>query len=156
MFRCLIKRKIPLINLKDNNLGTFTVSANDCTVINDLDKYDLSDPKFIPKFYNLTKDGFSKGKILANFVLVKNPKTHSLSKYEDSSRSKLKKMIKKHITTFKSDVDFSAFGLRNLAAPLKNPRVTVTLSQKNKEDKTSFCDRGCSVIIDNSKHQLSS
>ena len=119
------------LSLKDTNLGSFAISPQTCIEIKDIFDYDLTDEKFHPKFHTLMKKGCVMGRILASIVLMR-----VRTKGKESSRqlAEIKEELNRKyeiFARFDAKVTISLLGLRNLAKPLKNPKIRVILNQKN-------------------------
>lgn len=125
------EKKSMFSGMQDNTIGTFTMSALDCVEITKFEEYEFNRGKFIPKFYHLMKDGFSKGRILASFVLMKCAGKNIENPVEEEA--KYDKRLNAHrykLDTFVTKIDVSLLGIRNLAAELKRPRGRISIAQK--------------------------
>lgn len=116
--------------IRDTEIGNVIISPLECPEIKSLDKYEFGTPKFTPKFYHITKDGQSKGRILAHFALLRNPAdADNIKHYEKKALKELKKKMK--LKRFKAAVNFSVFGIRNLPTEIKKPVITLIIPHKD-------------------------
>lgn len=101
---------------KDDEIGSLQIQAKKIHVIEDLNNLKIS-----PKFYNLLKDQQIKGKVLADFQLIKMVRKGTILQQQIKQQIELK---------YKNyQIDFSCIGLRHISEPLLNPIIQVKIKE---------------------------